>query len=201
MDPENPIEIREHMYTRAGSLVTRVIRDAALTLSDEEKQRLFADIPDIARLTITRVSAREPYVEGKGVLSATSVAGFNPGYGGNDPGYLHFAPAAKVNGPVPYVHFQVYNLDHRVQHTIFCSVAVYSNEAVTFSMGRPIIWSGDLTIRPGRSLLRFEIDQEVSYALARDGISIGPPSEGPAVDASWDFYFWEILSPPYRGDR
>ena len=106
-----------------------------------------------------------------------------------------------MNGPILYVHLQVYNLDHRVEHTIFCSVAVYSNEAVTFSMGRPVIWAGDITIRPGRSLLRFDIDQEVGYALARDGISIGPPSSGPAVDASWDFYFWEILSPPYRGDR
>ena len=202
MNPENSIKTREHMHVRAGALATRVIREAPLTLSAEEIPRLFAiEANDIALLLITRVSAKEPYVEGKGVLSAASVAGFNPGYGGDDPGYLHFGPAARVNGPIPYVHFQVYNLDHRVEHTIFCSIAMYSNEAVTFSIGRPVMWSGDITIRPGRSLLRFDIDQEVSYALARDGISIGPGSSGPAVDASWDFYFWEILSPPYRGDR
>lgn len=150
MNPENPIKTREHMHVRAGALATRVIREAPLTLSAEEIPRLFAiEANDIALLLITRVSAKEPYVEGKGVLSAASVAGFNPGYGGDDPGYLHFGPAARVNGPIPYVHFQVYNLDHRVEHTIFCSIAMYSNEAVTFSMGRPVMWSGDITIPAG----------------------------------------------------
>ena len=80
MNPENPIKTREHMHVRAGALATRVIREAPLTLSAEEIPRLFAiEANDIALLLITRVSAKEPYVEGKGVLSAASVAGFNPG--------------------------------------------------------------------------------------------------------------------------